>query len=127
MIYLLIKILYYWLSSLDNFDASLYCFEIIRKLLSNSKNLTDFLTGIVKNMFKLLDKWGRRIRGKPITLNEIFICIDVIVSVIFGIIQIKRTKVLSISHGFINADESELDSLLMLLSNNNFFLFLLLF
>ena len=89
--------------------------------------MTDSLTGIVKNMFKLLDKWGRRIRGKPITLNEIFICIDVIVSVIFGIIQIKRTKVMSISHAFINADESELDSLLMLLSNNNFFLFLLLF
>ena len=109
MIYLVIKILYYWLSSFDNFDASLYCFEIIRKLLSDSKNLTDFLIGIVKNMFRLLDKWGRRIRGKPITLNEIFICIAVIVSVIFGIIQIKRTKVMSITHAFINADESELD------------------
>ena len=109
MIYLVIKILYYWLSSFDDFDASLYCFEIIRKLLSDSKNLTDFLIGIVKNMFRLLDKWGRRIRGKPITLNEIFICIDVIVSVIFGIIQIKRTKVMSITHAFINADESELD------------------
>ena len=109
MIYLVIKILYYWLSSFDNFDASLYCFEIIRKLLSDSKNLTDFLTGIVKNMFRLLDKRGRRIRGKPITLNEIFICIAVIVSVIFGIIQIKRTKVMSITHAFINADESELD------------------
>lgn len=60
-------------------------------------------------MFRLLDKWGRRIRGKPITLNEIFICIAVIVSVIFGIIQIKRTKVMSITHAFINADESELD------------------
>ena len=109
MIYLVIKILYYWLSSFDDFDASLYCFEIIRKLLSDSKNLTDFLIGIVKNMFRLLDKWGRRIRGKPITLNEIFICIAVIVSVIFGIIQIKRTKVMSITHAFINADESELD------------------
>ena len=109
MIYLVIKILYYWLSSFDNFDASLYCFEIIRKLLSDSKNLTDFLIGIVKNMFRLLDKWGRRIRGKPITLNEIFICIAVIVSVIFGIIQIKRTKVMSFTHAFINADESELD------------------
>lgn len=28
---------------------------------------------------------------------------------IFGIIQIKRTKVMSITHAFINADESELD------------------
>lgn len=60
-------------------------------------------------MFRLLDKWGRRIRGKPITLNEIFKCIAVIVSVIFGIIQIKRTKVMSFTHAFINADESELD------------------
>lgn len=36
-------------------------------------------------------------------------CIAVIVSVIFGIIQIKRTKVMSFTHAFINADESELD------------------
>ena len=67
------------------------------------------MTGIVKNMFKLLDKWGRRIRGKRITLNEIYKCTDVIVSVIFGIIQIKRTKVMSISHAFINTDQSKLD------------------
>ena len=61
-------------------------------------------------MIKSLDKWGRRIRGKPITIIEIFIYITIIVSVIVGIIiQIKRTKGMSISHAFINADESELD------------------
>ena len=61
-------------------------------------------------MIKSLDKWGRRIRRKPITLIEIFICIAVFVSVTVGIIiQIKRTKGMSISHAFINADESELD------------------
>ena len=51
----------------------------------------------VKNMFKFSDKWGRRIRGK---LIEVFVCIGVIVSVIVGIVQIKRKKGMSIGGAF---------------------------
>lgn len=48
-------------------------------------------------MFKFSDKWGRRIRGK---LIEVFVCIGVIVSVIVGIVQIKRKKGMSIGGAF---------------------------
>lgn len=51
-------------------------------------------------MFKISDKWGRRIRGKLITLIEVFVCIGVIVSVIVGIVQIKRKKGMSIGGAF---------------------------
>ena len=48
-------------------------------------------------MFKFSDKWGRRIRGKLITL---IVWIGVIVSVIVGIVQIKRKKGMSIDGAF---------------------------
>lgn len=51
-------------------------------------------------MFKISDKWGRRIRDKLITLIEVFVCIGVIVSVIVGIVQIKRKKGMSIGGAF---------------------------
>ena len=51
-------------------------------------------------MFKISDKWRRRIRGKLITLIEVFVCIGVIVSVIVGIVQIKRKKGMSIGGAF---------------------------
>lgn len=51
-------------------------------------------------MFKISDKWGRRIRGKLITLIEVFVCIGVIVSVIVAIVQIKRKKGMSIGGAF---------------------------
>ena len=60
-------------------------------------------------MFKFLDNWERRIRGKSTTLIEVFVCIGVIVLVIVGIVQIKRIKGMSISDAFKKADESDLD------------------
>ena len=60
-------------------------------------------------MFKFLDKWGREIRGKSITLIEVLICIGVVISIIIGVVQIKRTKGMSISDAFRNADESDFD------------------
>lgn len=60
-------------------------------------------------MFKFLDKWGREIRGKSITLIEVLICIGVVISIIIGVVQIKRTKGMSISDAFRNADGSDFD------------------
>ena len=60
-------------------------------------------------MFKFLDNWERRIRGKSTTLSEVFVCIGVIVLVIVGIVQIKRIKGMSISDAFKKADASDLD------------------
>ena len=37
-------------------------------------------------MFRFVDKWGRGIRGKPITLIEVLICIGVVISVIVGVV-----------------------------------------
>ena len=56
--------------------------SIALKLLENY--FPALLICIVKNMFKFVDKWGRGIRGKPITLIEVLICIGVVISVIVG-------------------------------------------
>ena len=58
--------------------------SIALKLLENY--LPALLICIVKNMFKFVDKWGRGIRGKPITLIEVLICIGVVISVIVGVV-----------------------------------------
>ena len=80
------EVFYYRLRSFNNFDAKLYCLKIIRELVPGTKNLIHFLICIVKNMFKFVDKWGRGITGKPITLIEVLICIGVVISVIVGVV-----------------------------------------
>ena len=57
-------------------------------------------------MFTFLDNWERRIRDKSTTLSEVFVSIGVIVSVIVGIVQIKRTKDKKNKR---HADESDVD------------------